>query len=401
MLSDKPLIWKDIAQLPFSERDRRWSTIWQKMDEAGFGCLLVWPGKRGEHMRYVSQLPVKGVALVLPKKGPIIFTDGLIASHYARYCHNWVEEVRDDIENLPRVLKDLGLDGATIGMVTMKNPHSRLQQEGGLSGSGWIQGALPRAKLIDATRLLQDMEMIKSSAEMEFLHRAAEIAYDVFEAMADAMRPGATEQEIYSRMLAAQTATGGDITDIWLDVSSPPRLHGRYPPYSARKIQKGDVLITEYHASYGGYLVATEHTISLGQPPEALCQVHRVAEECFREGTASMVVGAKFSDVIAAYRTPADRAEMAYVELGIHGHGLMSCEFPTTVFGGKGGMLHHHQLAQIPDVALQENMVFGQNIDVHNPKWNPNAGVMLGNTIWVAKEGPKALSRVPTELTVV
>lgn len=394
-------LWEDIPQLPLAERDRRWTAIHQMMERAGLDCLLVWGAGRGEHLRYISQLGVRGVAMMLPKKTPVVFTNGLVASRYVGSYYNWVEDVRPDIENVPGVLKELGLDGATIGVVTLKSPHSRLQGEGGLPGAGWIQGILPRVKLVDATKLVEDLEMIKSQAEMEFLRRAAKIAYDVFEAMAEAMHPGATEQEIYARMLAAQTATGGDVTDIWLDVSSPPKLHGRYPPYSSRKIERGDVLITEYHTSYGGYLVATEHTISLGEPAEGLRQVHRVAEECFREGVVSMVVGAKFSDVITAYRTPAERAGMAYVELGVHGHGLRSCEFPTTVFGGAKGMLHDHQLARIPDVALQENMVFGQNIDVHNPKWDPNAGIMLGNTICVTKGGPVVLSRVPTELTVV
>lgn len=401
MLSEHSPLWTHIPQLPLGERDRRWSAVHQKMKEAGLDCLLVWGTGRGEHLRYISLLGVRGVALVLSQRDPVVFTDGLVPAQYVRYCHNWVEEVRQDIENLPSALRDYGLDGATIGVVTSKSPQTRLPGEGGLPLAGWIQGALPRAKLVDATRLLEELEMIKSPAEMEFLHRAAEIAYEVFEAMANAMRPGGTEQEIYSRALAAQTATGGDVTDIWLDVSSPPRLHGRFPPYSSRQIEKGDVLVTEYHTSYGGYLVATEHTISLGEPAVELRQVHRVAEECFREGTASMVVGAKFSDVIAAYRRPADQGGMAYVELGVHGHGLRSCEVPSTVFGGKGGMLHQHRLAYIPDMALQENMVFGQNIDLHNPKWNPNAGVMLGNTIWVTKEGPTVLSRVPTELTVV
>jgi len=399
-IETRPL-WKDLPQLPFAERDRRWTAIHRQMGENGLDALLVWGSGRGEHLRYVSQLGVRGVALLAPQKDPVVFTNGLVASQYVRFGTNWVDNVRSDIENLPAALKELGLDGKTIGVVTLKSPHSRLQGEGGLPGAGWIQGALPRVRLVDSTRILEDLEMIKSPAELEFLGRAADIAYDVFQAIAGALRPGATEQEIYSRMLAAQTATGGDVTDIWMDVSGPPKLHGRYPPYRSRKIEKGDVLITEFHTSYAGYLVATEHTISLGEPRAELREVHRVAEECFREGVASMTIGASFAAVIAAYRTPAERAGMAYVELGVHGHGLRSCEFPTTVFGGKNGMLHDHRLAQIPEVALQENMVFGQNIDVHNPRWNPDSGVMLGNTICVTREGPVVLSRVPTELTVV
>ena len=399
-IGNRPL-WQDLPQLPLAERDRRWLAIHRKMRERGLDALLVWGSGRGEHLRYVSQLGVRGVALLVPHEDPVVFTNGLVASQYVSSGTSWLDNVRSDIENLPSVMKQEGLEGKTVGVVTLKSPHSRLQGEGGLPGAGWIRGALPGVELVDATEILEDLEMIKSPAELEFLGRAADIAYDVFQSMAESLRPGATEQEIYARMLAAQTATGGDVTDIWLDVSGPPKLHGRYPPYRSRKIEQGDVLLTEYHTSYAGYLVATEHTISLGEPQAELREVHRVAEDCFREGVASMTVGRRFADVIAAYRTPAERAGMAYVELGVHGHGLRSCEFPTTVFGGKNGMLHDHRLAQIPEVALQENMVFGQNIDVHNPSWRRDSGVMLGNTICVTREGPRVLSKVPTELSVV
>jgi Xaa-Pro aminopeptidase len=178
-------------------------------------------------------------------------------------------------------------------------------------------------------------------------------------------------------------------------------LHGRLGPFTSRQIQPGDIIITEYHSSYAGYLIASEHSFSLGEPDPAFRRLHGVMEECFSEGMASMTVGTPFSDVIAAYRAPADRNGMAYVELGIHGHGLGSCEPPTTVFGGQSGILHDHFLGQIPDVALADGMVFGQNIDVHDPSFNPNAGLMLGDTVWVTRDGPRKMTRIPAELTIL
>jgi hypothetical protein len=153
MLSEHRPLWTHIPQLPLGERDRRWSAVHQKMKEAGLDCLLVWGTGRGEHLRYISLLGVRGVALVLSQRDPVVFTDGLVPAQYVRYCHNWVEEVRQDIENLPSALRNYGLDGATIGVVTSKSPQTRLPGEGGLPLAGWIQGALPRAKLVDATRL--------------------------------------------------------------------------------------------------------------------------------------------------------------------------------------------------------------------------------------------------------
>jgi Xaa-Pro aminopeptidase len=395
-------LWKDLPQLPLSERDRRWEKIREKMALAGIDCLLLWNTRRSEHIRYVTQLQIRG-AVLFPLKGePIAFTIMLHIGGYAKACQNWIADIRDDIREVPKVIKDLGLARGTIGIVTVSNLPSRMGGEGlPARTQAMLHGTLPEAKFVDATSILEDLEMIKSPHEIEFLRKSAEISYNIFDAIRNAFRPGATECEVYAAMLAAQTATGGDVDSIYLDIGSPPMLHGRLPPYTTRKVQKGDMLITEYHASYAGYLVAAEHTFALGEPHEEIRKVHRVGEECFKQGTASMVIGAQFKDVIAAYRAPADREGIAYVELGIHGHGLSSCEFPTTVYGGAGGIYHNHNLGQIPPVTLQENMVFGHNIDLHNPVWNPNTGIMLGDTIWVTKEGPNKLTSIPLELTVL
>lgn len=259
----KPL-WKDLPQLPLSERDTRWTNIKTKMEEQGIACLVIWGTGRCEHIRYVSQLGTHGVVLFPLNGEPVVFTDMLHLGRYARACQNWITDVREDVENFPKALKGFGFEKGTYGIVSGTVPHTRLPRHGTLAGATMLQSALPDAKLVEATHLFEELEMIKSPFEIALLEKAAGIAYDVFEAMVRAARSGATD-----------------------------------------------------------------------------------------------------------------------------------------VFGGKGGILHDHFLGQIPETCLEENMVFGQNIDIHNPNWNPNAGLMLGDTIWVTKEGPNKLTRVPVELTVV
>jgi hypothetical protein len=47
---------------------------------------------------------------------------------------------------------------------------------------------------------------------------------------------------------------------------------------------------------------------------------------------------------------------------------------------------------------LQENMVFGTNIDIHHPKWRMNMGLMFGDTVVVTAQGPRALVNTPHQL---
>ncbi len=43
-------------------------------------------------------------------------------------------------------------------------------------------------------------------------------------------------------------------------------------------------------------------------------------------------------------------------------------------------------------------MVFGTNIDIHDPRWRSDAGIMFGDTILVTEGAPRRLVGVPTEL---
>jgi hypothetical protein len=54
----------------------------------------------------------------------------------------------------------------------------------------------------------------------------------------------------------------------------------------------------------------------------------------------------------------------------------------------------------MPDFALAEDMVFGTNIDIHNPRWKKDVGVMLGDTIHVTPSGGRRLVGIPLDLPV-
>ena len=57
---------------------------------------------------------------------------------------------------------------------------------------------------------------------------------------------------------------------------------------------------------------------------------------------------------------------MDFIELGLHGHGIVSPEYPTRVYKTSSS----HSLAGSAEdkVVLQENMVFGTNINIHDPR---------------------------------
>jgi len=53
----------------------------------------------------------------------------------------------------------------------------------------------------------------------------------------------------------------------------------------------------------------------------------------------------------------------------------------------------------LESVPLEENMVFGINIDIHDPAWRKDVGVMYGDTVLVTSNGPECLVGVEPKLS--
>ena len=96
---------------------------------------------------------------------------------------------------------------------------------------------------------------------------------------------------------------------------------------------------------------------------------------------------------------------MDYIELGFHGHGLSSPElprmamYPSEKLKTKGESGPFYGLAS---TEIKENMVIATNIDIHDPTWRKDVGIMgPGDTIWVTESGPVKLIGIPLEFTIV
>ncbi|MDP2727881.1 MAG: Xaa-Pro peptidase family protein, partial [Dehalococcoidia bacterium] len=365
------------------------------------------------NIRYVTQIGSKmGACVIFPLMGaPIVFSGpphmNVPFSVY-QCTQNWVSDIRPYIGMGPLVeaLKELGNERATIGLVAFGHTLTASS----LNHSDYVQlvEALPSARFLDANPLLNHIRLVKSDEEIRMLKKAGEIAHLAIEAMIEGMRPGATESELYAKMFYAQVSNGAEPQNFILlstgSIDSPPGachlLHGVDQPAapSMRRLSEGDLAIVEFHTCYGGYLAATEFSVFLGKAPPQLRHVHEVAVECFHSGAAKMRPGTTLGELRDAFRAPCQRAGLDFLELGFHSHGLASPEFPITVYKPGAPLLSG---AGTEDLVLKENMVFGTNIDIHDPNWRTDVGLMLGDMIQVTGKGPVPLVNTPMEFPEV
>ena len=406
-----------IPQLSIEERNRRWQATRDCMAKEGIDCLIVWgntisQGLAMANVRYLTQIGSwhGGVALFPSDGGVTLFSSPPhMSAPYNGYlaAQDWVDDIRPYSMNaMVEEIKARGLERGRLGLVTYGN----VVAGNNLTYHDYqaLTAALPGAVFTDVSRIIEDLRRIKSPEEIAMLERSGAISKKVVETMIQKASPGVRENELYASMIHTQLVEGAE-PNIFILMSSGPiggentmmrrLIHGNDQPLcpSTRKLEEGDLVICEFHVSYGGYLSAVEFTVALGEPQKELRELHGVAVECLQAGIENFRPGVTVHQLAAAIREPVLSRDLDYLELGFHNHGLSSADFPTIVYKPGSGPMGGDGMS---DFVLEQDMVFGTNIDIHNPRWKKDVGVMLGDTIHVTPAGGRRLVGIPLDLPV-
>lgn len=412
---------KFYPQFSMAERDRRWSAVRLLMAMEGLDALIVMSndasfGMATANMRYLTQVGslCGGEVLFTMDAPPVVWNGNQPQMHEPTnpYMHtqNWVTDIRRSLGlvGLATEIRDRGLDRMRIGIAPFSStlfrmPYIFAQQQQAL------KELLPNATLVQASGILERARLVKSDEEVEMVRRAGRLARKAISEMVKSSVAGATEAEIFANMSRTQIAGGGE-PQAFNFLSSGPidhpgaelwRLrHGSEPPASPslRPVSNGDLVITEFHTAVGGYLAGAEFTVLVGDKiPDQLKRIWDVSVEVLEASAKALRSGNTVREAVAAIRKPVTDAQLSYTELGFHGHGLASPEFPTVVHPEKSDLSSMNG-AGIGDIVLERNMVFGNNIDVYDPNWKFDVGCMYGDTMVVRDDGGEKLVDVPLTL---
>ena len=165
-------------------------------------------------------------------------------------------------------LRELGVTGGRAGLVgvnakfAMGMPyvhHARLRAE------------LPELELVDVTGAFQRLRTVKSQEEIAWLRKAAELTDRGILALAEGARPGMTEVELVALAEGAYRPAGGMPRITFLRSMAMDDPDGCVPAQnpSRRRIEAGDVIITEFSASYWGYTGQIQRPIFVRADPTA------------------------------------------------------------------------------------------------------------------------------------
>ena len=390
-----------IPQLSIQERDRRYKIVRAEMAKHGIDCLLLpantgrWEQLQGDS-RYLTTIGgfATEVFTVFPREGEVtayIFN----RAAWWKQAQKWVAEVRDGRnrwgQNAIERINELGLQEGTIGISGLAGLFRAPEGIIPYSSVKTIQDAFPQAKIVNATEMMQEIRAVKSAEEVSMLERSAAIVEKTIEAMVEHANPGVSEKELYGAMVYAMLANGGELPTLFFLSAGPGLTNSSFVPTDYR-IQKGDRIIDEIEAKYGGYAAQAVCPVVIGTPDNEYQKLIDISRACFDTILGAMKPGVTFGALFDVYkRTVEEQGKGKYLwnHPMMHARGL----------GDDGpALLGDKDLERFSKIQLQTGMTF-----ILKPQVRPVEGkgrASLGDTVTVTESGARRLGKRELQLIV-
>lgn len=390
----------DVPKFPQEEGARRHKLIREQMGFRGLDCLIICGNSgnfRGYHLdtRWVSNwaswfdpnyivFPFEGdlVVYTFPGHPFLVEAIGFIKAMVFKGTAMGMDQAGSIVDRI----KELNFEKARIGITPMRFMSAQVYVE--------LLRQLPDAKFIDASDLIQQLRIIKSPIEQEFIRKAGECADKGFKAMLEATRPGVKESELATACETAMVNNGAELgphllmgSGSWETRSGPICLGG-----SQRILKKGDIILNEITACYGGYSVQLCRPISIGTPPEDFMQLYEIHREMYRIVVDNLKPGNRTEDI--------DAKAIQY-----------ALKKDPTRFGEWNWVLQSGEISDAGIYKMRGELKPGMSFVVH--PWTTDksvrpghtggiiSGHIIGDTYIITDSGCQGTSKLPFELSIV
>jgi Xaa-Pro dipeptidase len=382
------------------EYERRSEKMRQYMAEHKLDGLCIFGAVRTFYLSGFHHLPTeRPVVLVLPLRGEM----ALMVPHLeeanipVRTPH--IKEVKVYREypgdkhpmlHLAELLQEKGLADKSLGV----------DGEGWGGGHGYRGPALskvvPNAKLTNVRDAINEMRMVKSEEELELIRLSAQFGNVAHGLLQDYVEVGVSELEISLRTLTDATAymvkalgqewepSGGrgPFAGLAGITSGPKTAFGHRRP-GARKVQKGDVLLTYASAEVGGYVTELERMFIVGPPTDQHEKYFDLEVQVQDVAFAAIRPGVRCCDVekaVNAFLEEHDLYRFTVTHVG-HGIGIEGHEAPFFDLGD--------------ETVLEPGMVMTVEPCLLIPGY---AGFRHSDTVVVTEDGMKMITYYPRDL---
>ena len=373
-----------------AEYQRRYELTRRWMEANDLAALVIYASAYGgDNIRWLTNFkPRHDTYLIwLPAAEPVLLTQ--LFNHVP---HAQRVAVSSDVRwggpdsgiTVAQVLQEKGVAQGQVGLVG-RLPYLDYQT---------LAAARPDVTWLKAGKGYVSLRLVKSQEELAWLRQGAAHTDAAMAALAEAARPGLSEYQLAAAIEAAYTAAGGEHGIHFLSATpmDAPQVYVPAQTQSARRLQTGDVIISELSAGVEGYAGQIHRPLAVGcEPAPHYRHIYEVAWEAYHRIVAVLRPGATAGQVLDA----ADYIEaqgLTVCDDLLHGYGL----------GYLPPVMRTRQTAhsqQPPDdFTFQENMAVVVQPNVYDP--DSGAGLQVGNLLVITPDGVESLQTYPMEFGV-
>jgi Xaa-Pro aminopeptidase len=409
----------DVPGFSLAERDRRWGIAHRIMEEEDLEGLVVFGSREGcfpapfsMDTYFTNDRP--GAIVVFPRRGePRVLAFALAANDHLQAMRRdeevWIrpEHFYAGAPNgklLALLIEEVGLAEERVGVIGL-DPYPPFYFDGAIPYQMWktVLDALPQANFVQVGERFQELTAPRSDEELAVLKWSATVGESMCEALRDATRPGVTEAELYSTLVATCARNVGFTAEILLgsgkDIVSfgPPRWN--YRPQAPRVIEDGDVVIGEVFSSLG--MLETQHqvTVAVGEVHTDYEKAAEVARASYEEGLAALRPGRTFGEVVDAMQAPLKSAGGYNVHPLVHSinpFGLV-CGFGEG-FNRLPGADRYAIAAEVPTFGAEVEIEAGMTFAFEPSCMLGERFVNLGGTVIAGEDGAIELNDLTTHM---
>ncbi len=279
---------------------RRYTAIREAMDKDHVDAILISGARGSSEVHYLSNYLAQSPCwLLFPRaQDPALLVHFFNHQPCAR-AQSIIEDVRwygpAPVPTIAAEIRNRGLSESKIGLVSM-----RAMAYGHVTE---LQRQCPNGQFVDFGPQFGRIRRVRSEEELVYLRKSGYLTDLACEALENNLRPGLTEQDVFSIVYGAYIKNGGD-PGIHFIATTNMENPDRFVPWqkqTSRVLEKGSVVITELTVSYWGYSTQIHRPFAIGtEPSPTYRKLFDSAFECYENIRKICRPGATSEEIVAA-----------------------------------------------------------------------------------------------------
>jgi Xaa-Pro dipeptidase len=252
-----------------------------------------------------------------------------------------------------------------------------------------LQDELPEAQFRDASGIVEQLRVVKSDQEIEYMRDAARACEAGMQRAIEKAEAGRTENDLAVALYSGSIDVGGEYMSLPPFVASGPRSALAHATWSGRSLQAGDAVFLEHCGTIHRYSASLIRMISIGPPSDRLRRMDEVVRQGLQAAIGVIHPGLPAGEVDRACREKI--ASHGFGELFRHRTGYsIGVSFPPD--WGEGQIL---SLKEDETRPLEAGMTFHIVPILMEPG---HAGVGCSETVLVTDDGCEVITNFEEQM---